>query len=99
MRYSWQRFTTVKGYKTKSTKGKTPRVRSEGNRTQLCHDLLPLESERMHIIPPLINCYNTCEMLSRRETVGIQCRAYWVLLSHSPPLSSTYQGFSFPEEK
>lgn len=58
------RCTTAKGYKAE---GKGTWVKSEGNQAQAFKSLLPVESCRIHLITPALNCNNTREMLPAGE--------------------------------
>lgn len=44
-------------------------IKSEGNQAQASKTLLPVKSNRMHLIPPSTSCENPCKILSMGKLI------------------------------
>lgn len=63
--YSRLLFLTAKQYKAKSAKGKRHGAKFRGNQAQASNNSFLIESYRMCLILPILNCENICEMSAK----------------------------------
>lgn len=63
--YLWLGFITANVHEAKSGKGKARGAESEEIRHKLWSLCLPVESEKMYLVPPVMSCDDTCKMYSR----------------------------------
>lgn len=58
-------------------------VMSRGNQVQLSKGLLPTEPQRMHLIPPALNCDNMCEMSNQGSSLETQCPKVFITVTYT----------------